>query len=169
MDVQTEGTRVNERIQKKALLHARPSRVWRAIADPKEFGAWFGMQIEGSFDPGSRVVGRITPTTADPEIAKQQKEHEGLEGEMLIDRVEPERLLTFRWHPFATDPSFDYSGEPTTVVSFELEEAGNNTLLSVTESGFDRLPVERRTQAFAANEQGWGKQMELIEKYVAQS
>ena len=40
-------------------------------------------------------------------------------------------------------------------------------MLTVTESGFDRIPVERRAKAFDANEQGWGMVVELIERYVA--
>ena len=77
------------------------------------------------------------------------------------------RLCTFRWHPFAMDKNVDYSKEPSTLVVFELEEAAGGTMLTVTESGFDRIPLERRAKAFAANEGGWAAQMKLIEKYLA--
>jgi uncharacterized protein YndB with AHSA1/START domain len=165
----TEIERPSDRIQKKVFLHAPRSRTWRAIANPKEFGSWFGVKVDGSFSPGVRVAGKIAPTEVDAEIAQQQREYEGMPFEITIDRIEPERLFSFRWHPFATNRDVDYSAEPSTLVSFELEEARDGVLLTLTESGFDRLPASRRDKAFAANEQGWAKQMKLIEKYLARS
>jgi len=87
--------------------------------------------------------------------------------ECTIDRLEPMRLFSFRWHPFAVDPAFDYSSEPSTLVEFHLEEVAGGTELTIRESGFDRIPLERRAKAFAANEQGWAGQATLIQKYVA--
>ena len=169
MPIETQRIRTDNRIEKKTLLRAPQSRVWRAIADPKEFGAWFGVKIDGHFSPGSKVKGRITPTKADAEIAKQQSQYEGLEFELTIDRVEPERFFSFHWHPFAVDRGVNYTAEPPTLVSFELEKSRDGVILTVAESGFDRLPPARRAKAFAANEEGWAKQLELIEKYLAKS
>ena len=96
-----------------------------------------------------------------------QEPYAGVSFECTIDRVEPMRLFSFRWHPFAVDPAVDYSGEPATLVEFQLEEVEGGTRLTITESGFDRIPLERRARAFAANEQGWAAQSRLVEKYIA--
>jgi uncharacterized protein YndB with AHSA1/START domain len=156
-----------DRIEKKVLLRAPRERVWRTVSDARQFGAWFGVAFDGPFVPGARLTGKIVPTKADEEIAKLQKPYEGAAFEIYVDRIEPERLFSFRWHPFAIDPTFDYSKEPTTLVVFELEEAAGGTLLTITESGFDRIPLARRAQAFNANEGGWTHQTNLIEKYLA--
>lgn len=156
-----------DRIEKKILLRAPRPRVWRAIADANEFGQWFGVKFDRPFSRGASLRGVITPTLADAEIAKAQKPYEGMPFEITVDRIEPERLFSFRWHPFAIDPAVDYSAEPTTLVVFELEEVEGGTLVTVSESGFDRIPLARRAQAFTANEQGWGMQVTLIEKHLA--
>jgi len=145
-----------DKIEKKIVLRAPPSRVWRAIADAKEFGSWFGVELEGSFAPGARVQGRITVPG-----------YEHVTMEITIERIEPERLLSYRWHPYAIDPNVDYSGEPTTLVEFRLEEVSGGTELTVTESGFDRIPAARRAEAFRMNEQGWAEQLKRIERYVS--
>lgn len=158
-----------DRIEKKILLRAPQKRVWRAVSDSAEFGAWFGVKFEGPFAPGTHAQGKIVGTTVDAEIAKAQKQFEATPFEITIDRIEPERLFSFRWHPNAVDPSVDYSQEPTTLVVFTLEEVPGGTMLTVTESGFERVPLARRAKAFTANEQGWGAVVTLIERYVAQA
>lgn len=155
-----------DRIQKKVHLRAPRNRVWKAISDSKQFGSWFGMKVEGPFTANTTVKATIVPTTVDPEVAKEQKAFEGMPFELYIERVEPERLFTFRWHPGATQPKPE---DPTTLVCFELEDATDGILLTVTESGFDRIPLARRAKAFAENEGGWAAQMKLIEKYLAQA
>lgn len=157
---------MTDRIEKKILLRAPRARVWRALADSTEFGTWFGMRFNGPFQPGAVMRGVIVPTTVDAEVAKGQKSHEGLPFEITIEQMEPERLFSFRWHPGAVDPAVDYSVEPTTLVVFSLEEAPGGILLTLTESGFDRIPLERRAKAFASNESGWTMMMTVIEKYV---
>jgi len=155
-----------DRIEKKLLLRAPRARVWRALADSTEFGAWFGMKFEGPFAPGTCVHGMIVPTTVDAEVGKAQKPYEGIRFDIAIDRMEPERLFSFRWHPGAVEPGIDYSVEPATLVAFELEQVAEGVMLTVTESGFDRIPLARRAKAFTANEAGWSMMMKLIEKYV---
>jgi uncharacterized protein YndB with AHSA1/START domain len=157
---------VTDRIEKKILLRAPRARVWRALTNAQEFGQWFGVRFDRHFAPGATMKGEIVPTTVDSEIAKMQEPYAGTKFEITIDRVEPERLFSFRWHPFAVDRGVDYIQEPTTLIEFRLEEAEGGVLLTVTESGFDRIPLARRAQAFAANEGGWAKQMELIQKYL---
>jgi len=157
---------VADRIEKKITLRAPVSRVWRAVSDAREFGAWFGVEFDDPFTAGARVTGRIKPTQADPEVAKLQEPHAGKAFDFTIDRIEPEHLFSFRWHPFAVEPGVDYSKEPATLVVFELAEVDGGTLLTITESGFDRIPLERRAKAFAANEGGWEHQTKLIEKYL---
>jgi uncharacterized protein YndB with AHSA1/START domain len=162
-------TTSTDRIEKKVLLRAPRERVWRAITDAKEFGTWFGVAFEGPFAAGTRMTGRIVPTKVDAEVAKAQEPYAGRAFEITIDRIEPMRLFSFRWHPFAVDPNVDYSSESATLVTFELEDAPGGTMLTITESGFDRIPPERRAKAFASNEQGWTAQTKLIEKYLAGS
>lgn len=158
-----------DRIEKKILLRAPRKRVWRALTDSKEFGTWFGMKFDGPFSPGAAMRGVIVPTQVNAEVAKAQKPYEGLPFEITIERMEPERLFSFRWHPNAVERGVDYSAEPTTLIEFLLEEVENGVLLTVTESGFDRIPLARRAKAFTANEQGWGMVVKLIEEYLVQA
>ena len=156
-----------DRIQKHVLLHEPRERVWRAISDSRQFGSWFGVEFDAPFVAGETIVGKLVGTTVDEEVAKRQQQYKGHRFEFVVDRVEPMRLFSFRWHPYAMDSGVDYSKEPTTLVAFVLEEAADGTMLTVTESGFDQIPIERRAKAFAANEGGWAAQMKLIEKYLA--
>lgn len=158
-----------DRIEQKVLLHAPRDRVWRAIREPTQFGSWFGVEFDDDFAPGARVVGRIVPTKVDAEVAKSQEPYAGVRFEFQVDRIEPMRLFSFRWHPFAIDPGVDYSQEPMTLIAFELEEVPGGTMLTISESGFDQIPLARRAQAFAANEGGWQAQARLIEKYLTLS
>jgi uncharacterized protein YndB with AHSA1/START domain len=156
-----------DRIEKCIVLRAPRDRVWRALTDSSEFGSWFGMKLDGPFLPGAHVRGMIVPTTVDENVAAAQKEYEGFPVEIIIEKIEPKRLFSFRWHPYAVDREVDYTPEPTTLVQFVLEDAPDGVTLTVTESGFDRIPVARRAKAFMANEQGWTMVITLIEKYVA--
>jgi len=165
---ETKSISQTDRIEKTVLLKAPRDRVWRAISDAKEFGSWFGVEFDGPFVAGARVTGKIAPTKVDPKVAKMQEPYAGMQFDFTVDRIEPQRFFSFRWHPFAIDPKVDYSNEPTTLVVFELEDAPGGTMLTITESGFDRIPLERRVKAFQANEQGWTEQIRLVEKYVAQ-
>lgn len=158
---------VSDRIEKKVLLSAPRERVWRALSVASEFGAWFGMEIEGQIAPGVTLRARIVPTKVDPEIAAQQKAYENMPFDLFFERVEPPRVMSFRWHPYPEEEAGDISSAPTTLVTFELEDAEGGTLLTVSESGFDRIPIERRAKAFAANEGGWEIQTRLIAKYLA--
>jgi uncharacterized protein YndB with AHSA1/START domain len=156
-----------DHIEKKVLLRAPLERVWHAIADADQFGTWFGVAFDGPFVAGARLTGKIVPTRVDPEVAELQRPHEGKAFEFTVDRIEPMRRISFRWHPFAVEPGVDYTNEPTTLIEFTLEEVPDGVLLTITESGFDNIPLERRAKAFAANDGGWAKQTQLIEKYLA--
>ena len=158
-----------DRIEKQVLLHAPLASVWRAISDAKEFGSWFGMRLDGPFVAGTRLTGEIIPTTVDPDVAAAQKPYEGQRFDMMIDTIEPMRHFSFRWHPGVPDPDADLSKEPTTLVVFELQEKPDGTLLTITESGFDSIPLARRAEALEGNEQGWEAQLMLIEKYLARA
>ena len=162
-------TVTTDRIEKTIFLRAPRERVWRAVSDAKQFGSWFGVELDGPFVAGQHLTGRIVPTSVDAEVAKSQEPYRGRAFDFTIDRIEPMRLFSFRWHPFAVDPNFDYSKEPTTLVELVLEELAEGTKLIVTESGFDKLPLDRRGLAFTMNEQGWAAQAKLIEKYLAKT
>lgn len=158
-----------DRIEKHILLRAPRARVWRALCDSREFGRWFGVRFDGPFVAGAPVHGVIVGTEVNAEVAAMQKQHAGLDFNITIERIETEQLFSFRWHPHAIDPKKDYSAEPTTLITFTLEDAEGGVLLRVVESGFDRIPLERRAQAFSANEGGWTIMVQVLEAYVAQN
>jgi uncharacterized protein YndB with AHSA1/START domain len=143
-----------DRIEKQKVLKAPPARVWRALSNAKEFGTWFGVELAGEFAAGQTVRGKI------------KFEGKTLDLAFHVERIEPERALAFRWHPYAVDPSHDYSAEPTTLVELALAPAPEGTLLTVTESGFDRIPAARRAKAFEMNGAGWAQQLENIARHV---
>lgn len=144
-----------DRIEKTIVLRAPRSQVWRAITTAEEFGTWFGAALTGLFRPGARIAGRITIPNYDH-----------LTIEMLVERVEPERLLSFRWHPHAVDITVDYSSEPMTLVEFHLADHPGGTQLTVIESGFDLIPAARRAEAFRMNDAGWAEELKNIERHL---
>jgi uncharacterized protein YndB with AHSA1/START domain len=158
-----------DRIEKKVLLRAPLKRVWTALSDSAEFGTWFGMKFNDPFVPGALMHGTIVPTKVNADVAKAQKEYEGMPVEITIEKMEPERLFSFRWHPYAIERDVDYSAEPTTLIEFVLQEMKDGVMLTVTESGFDQIPLSRRVKAFTANEQGWGMVVKLIEEYFVRA
>jgi uncharacterized protein YndB with AHSA1/START domain len=143
-----------DRIEKTTVLRAPRSKVWRALTDPGQFSQWFGVVLKDPFVPGARVRGPVTSPGYDH-----------LTMDITIDRVEPEHLFSWRWQP-GGDANID-PAEPMTLVVFELEEVPEGTRLTVTESGFDRIPVARRGKAYRENDEGWTGQMEAIRKYLA--
>ncbi len=148
---------MTDRIEKRIELKAPVARVWRALTDYREFGEWFRVKIDGPFVAGEVSRGQIT-----------YPGYEHLPWEAVVKAIEPERLFSFTWHPYAHDPKMDYSQEPQTLVEFQLEKTAAGTLLTVTESGFDKIPAARRAEAFMRNEGGWAQQMKNIERYVAE-
>lgn len=156
-----------DRIEKTVLLRAPQEKVWAAIGDAHTFGKWFGMEFDGAFAPGKRVGGTIVPTIVDPEVARMQEPYRGHPAEFFIERIDPPRCFSFRWHPFALDKSIDYSKEPMTLVTFELESVADGTRVRIVESGFDGIPLARRADAFEANEEGWTLMVSMLEKFVA--
>lgn len=144
------------RIEKRIELRAPVSRVWRALTDYREFGEWFRAKIDGPFVPGQVSRGHVT-----------HPGYEHLRWEAVVQQMEPERLFSFTWHPYAVDPGHDYSGETPTLVEFRLEPIPDGTRLTVTESGFDKVPAHRRAEAFRMNSGGWEAQMKNIESHVA--
>lgn len=145
----------SNRIEKEVVLRAPRSRVWQAIGDSGEFGTWFNVELEGPFEPGKAVNATLT-----------EPGWEGTKFVLFVERVEPERHFSFRWHPGAVDMDADLSNEPTTLVSFDLEDAPEGTRLRIVESGFEQLPPDRREDARRTNEEGWQIQAERIARYV---
>jgi uncharacterized protein YndB with AHSA1/START domain len=153
---EARGKSSSDRIEKVVVIRAARSRVWRAITTAEEFGAWFRMNLDGEFAEGETIRGRIT--------------HPGYEHvtvEMLVERIDPERYFSYRWHPHAIDSAVDYSAEPTTLVEFILEETEGGIAVTIVESGFDRIPPGRRTEAFRMNDKGWGGQIKNLEQHVS--
>lgn len=153
-----ETTTGTDRIEKTVILKAPRARVWRAIADAKQFGEWFRVRLDGEFAAGATIRGNIT-----------YPGYEHLTMEVVVERMEPERFFSYRWHPHAIDPKVDYSTEPMTLVEFTLEDAAGGTRLTIVESGFDRIPLSRRALAFRMNSDGWSEQLQNIERYVSRT
>lgn len=148
-----------DRIEKRIVLRAPRARVWRALADAEEFGTWFEVDLAGqAFVPGKWARGRVT-----------HPGYEHLMMDILVERVEPERLIAWRWCPYPLEPGEDPARAPMTLVTFELADAPEGTLLTVVESGFDQVPLERRAAAFRENEKGWTEQMANIERHVSRA
>jgi uncharacterized protein YndB with AHSA1/START domain len=148
---------MENRIEKRIELKAPVSRVWRALTDHREFGEWFRVKLDGPFVPGQVSRGQIT-----------YPGYEHLKWEAVVQKMEPESLFSFTWHPYAVDPKVDYSNENSTLVEFRLEKIPTGTLLLLTESGFENIPSDRRLEAFRRNDGGWNEQMKSIESHVAQ-
>jgi uncharacterized protein YndB with AHSA1/START domain len=149
---------MSDRIEKGIELKAPVSRVWRALTDHQEFGTWFRVRLDRPFVPGQTVRGQIT-----------HPGYEHLKWEAVVQKMEPERLFSFTWHPYAVDPKQDYSSEIPTLVEFTLQKTATGTLLRVVESGFDKLPDKRRLEAFRMNEGGWSAQIKNIAQHVEQT
>jgi uncharacterized protein YndB with AHSA1/START domain len=149
---------MTDRIKKSIELKAPVARVWRALTDHEEFGTWFRVRLDGPFVPGQVSRGNVL-----------HPGFEHVEWKSTVQKMEPERLFSFTWHPYAIDPNEDYSKEPPTLVEFTLEKTATGTLLRVVESGFDKIPSKRRAEAFRMNEGGWAAQMKNIELYVGQA
>jgi uncharacterized protein YndB with AHSA1/START domain len=148
---------VNNHIEKRIELKASVSRVWRALTDYREFGEWFRVKLDGPFAPGEVSRGYIT-----------WPGYEHLKWEAVVQKMEPERLFSFTWHPYSIDPKIDYSKETPTLVEFKLEKTATGTLLLLTESGFDKIPSDRLLEACRRNDEGWTQQMKNIQAHVEQ-
>jgi uncharacterized protein YndB with AHSA1/START domain len=151
-------TPTTDRIEKTFTVNAPRSRVWRALADEKEFGTWFRMKFDRPFVEGATVRAQLT--------------HPGMEHVTLdlhVERIQPESRFSYRWHPYAIDPKSDYSQEPTTLVEFTLAEVKDGTEVTIIESGFDRIPLGRRAEAYRMNGKGWDGQAKNLAKHVSES
>jgi uncharacterized protein YndB with AHSA1/START domain len=146
---------MTDRIEKTIEIKAPVSRVWKALTDHKEFGTWFRVRLDGPFVAGQVSRGQIT-----------YPGYEHIRWEAVVQKIEPERLFSFTWHPYAIDPKVDYSGEPPTLVEFTLEKTADGTRLRVVESGFDKIPSHRRDEAFRMNDGGWEEQMGNITRHL---
>lgn len=151
--IDTEGT--TDRIEKQFEVKAPIARVWRALSDAREFATWFRVTLDGDFAPGATVRGNVAIPG-----------YEQLKVELQVETMEPERYFAYRWHPYPADPSVDYSAEATTLVEFRLEETADGTSVMITESGFDKLPADRRAEAFRMNTSGWEGQSRNLAEYV---
>ncbi|HKR81670.1 MAG TPA: SRPBCC family protein [Candidatus Saccharimonadales bacterium] len=164
-----------DKIEKHVMLHAPVSRVWQVVADAEEFGQWFGVKLDGDFKAGQTVTG--TFENLDEELIAEYQKSRGMQPSAIklpsahtvfctVERIEPETYFSFRWIPYGIDAAVDPQNEPTTLVEFRLEEAPEGTHLTVTESGFEKVPEQRRERAFLMNSDGWAQQLQNIQKHV---
>ncbi|WP_088342748.1 MULTISPECIES: SRPBCC family protein [Rhodomicrobium] len=146
---------MSDKIEKSIELKAPVERVWRALTDHNEFGEWFRVKLDGPFIPGEVTTGQMTVPS-----------YEHLRWASKVQAMEPLRLFSFTWHPYAIDPDVDYSGETPTLVEFRLEPIAGGTRLTIVESGFDGVPVHRMPEAFRMNERGWSAQIRNVQAHV---
>lgn len=146
---------MTDRIEKTIELKAPVARVWEALTDHAQFGAWFRVKLAAPFEVGKVARGTIT--------------HPGYEHvvwEVTATAMDAPALFAFTWHPYAVDPAVDYSTEPPTLVEFRLSATAQGTRLVVTESGFDAIPAHRREEALRMNDGGWTQQVLNIQAHV---
>ena len=146
---------MEDRIEKRIEIAATTAHVWRALTDSRQFGEWFHVKMDGPFVAGEPVSGQLT-----------HPKYEHLRMEIVVKAIQPETYFSYTWHPYAVDPKVDYSQETPTLVEFRLEPTAGGTVLTVTESGFDKIPPARRAEAFRMNSGGWEQQMKNIQAYV---
>ena len=146
-----------DRIERSIHIKGTRERVWRALTSADEFGAWFGADLSGqAFVPGQRVRGRMTIPGC-----------EHMFFDAVTHRIEPQERMSFHWHPYSGEPEPDYASEEPTLVSFTLQDAaGGGILLTVVESGFDRIPASRRRAAFQSHEGGWDIQLKNVARHA---
>jgi uncharacterized protein YndB with AHSA1/START domain len=149
---------MEDRIEKRIEIAAPVSRVWNALTDSRQFGEWFLVKMDGPFVAGKPVAGQIT-----------HPGYEHVRMEVVVKAIEPQTLFSFTWHPYAVDPKVDYSQEESTLIEFRLQPSPGGALLTVTESGFDKVPAERRAEALLRNDSGWAQQMKNIQAYVTKA
>jgi uncharacterized protein YndB with AHSA1/START domain len=145
-----------DRIEKQVTLDTPRSRVWSALTDVAQFNTWFGVALTAPFSPGAEISGRLT-----------MRNYDHVTLTIWIETMEAERFFSFRWHPYAVEEGVDYAAEPTTLVTFQLEDANGGTRLTIVESGFDAIPESRRAKAFSMNSNGWVSQAEKLCKFLA--
>ncbi|WP_283194444.1 SRPBCC family protein [Rhizobium sp. AN80A] len=146
---------MSDRIEKTIELNAPVSRVWQAITDHREFGEWFRVRIDAPFVSGEVATGQIT-----------YPGYEHVRWTATIKCMDEPTLFSFTWIPYAVDPDTDYSSETPTLVEFRLEPTSKGTRLTITESGFDKVPEYRRAEALRMNEGGWAEQVKNIKAHV---
>lgn len=164
------------RIEKTVTLKAPVSRVWRAITDAREFGQWFGIELQGQFVQGKAIAGTFHQEFDEAAVLECQRQL-GLAPSPIkvpdktltfctVERIEPERYFSFRWIPYGIDAEVDPKNEPTTLVEFRLEPTADGTQLTIVESGFENVPIHRRQRAFLMDDVGWSAQAENVKRYV---
>lgn len=153
-------------IRKTTVINAPQSVLWDAITDSSQFGYWFGAKVDGPFEAGKRLKMVIEPTKVDEEVAKEQEAYRGIDFDVWVDEIQPQSRFSFRWQAYALEEGQDPEDAPKTLVEFLLEPEGNGTRLTIVESGFDNVPLEKRAKAFAGNEQGWTMQIQMVGRYV---
>ena len=149
----------SNQIERQILINAPRARVWQALTNAEQFGRWFGAKLEGQqFVVGQRTRGQITICG-----------FENVWFDVMVERVEPQQFFSYRWHPYAIDPAVDYDKEEPTLVTFTLNDAANNsTLVSIVESGFDKVAPQRRLEAFRMNNRGWDQQLNNLARYASE-
>lgn len=150
-------------IERSILINATRERVWNALTNAESFGTWFGADLKGqTFAKGKRARGAMGTSCG------REEGPDTVWFDVIIERIDPQDLFSYRWHPYAVQPGVDYSVEEPTLVTFTLKDAPNNsTLITVLESGFDNVPPHRRLEAFRMHTGGWEVQLNNLAKHAS--
>ena len=149
---------MKDTIERSINLNAPIDKVWRALTDYKEFGSWFLVKLENPFETDQITSGVL-----------EFPGYEGMPFWVKTLTMDAPHYFSFRW-PYDEEISPDHADDPekTTLVEFRLEQSSPGTKLTVKESGFNRLPEDRRLTIFRQNEGGWKVQVGHIKDYVEQ-
>jgi uncharacterized protein YndB with AHSA1/START domain len=144
-----------DRIEKSFVVKAPVSRVWEALSDHRQFGQWFRVALDQPYEVGGRSTGQMT-----------EPGYEQYKWRAVIEALEPERRLAFRWVHSDT-PEAPKDEDPMTLVEFRLVAKGDATEVTITESGFEALPDAKRGEALRSNAEGWDIQAGNLVDYLA--
>lgn len=145
-----------DRIEKVVELAAPVARVWRAITDYEEFGAWFRVQLDGPFRVGETTTGTIS-----------YPGHDDMDWVSVTEQKDHERVFAFSWPPSLIDPDTTYSADAKVLVEFRLEATDAGTRLIIIETGFRQFPKSKRLEVLRSCAEGWELQAANIAAHVS--
>jgi uncharacterized protein YndB with AHSA1/START domain len=142
---------IPERIEREILIDAPVEIVWAVVTEPEHISGWFSDTVEFDLRPGGKAV-------------LHWDRYGTVHGR--VERVEPPRLLRFRW---ALQPGVDLADDNSTLVEFSLRPEGEATRLTVVESGFRDFAgrEEEKQRHVDSHRRGWELELGELEEYVA--
>lgn len=142
---------MQDKIQREITIKATKERIYVAIADPELVVLWFPETVEGIYKVGEK------PVFGFGEHGKNQ---------IYIVDARPHEYFSYRWVPGGNHFVGDLLTVPTTLVEFRIQEEMDGTCkVTMTETGFAKLPVDIAEASFKQNSAGWDFMLGRLEKY----